>query len=249
MSVFLALPTLKTMFSNWFKPLLVRATDLAADDKECCLCKENFGEGDPPCLPVRTTGCNHVFGHQCLMKWEKTSDSGSRCPLCRQSLDIGAPEEKSKFIRMMEKIASSCVYGLLEAQHWGGIVWLRRRYPELRPLMKRICQARSDAIKHKLTFVGALTVGIPVAIDQILVLPLYNSLLAATTSSVTVYAVGFAFMATGRPFPNFLWFSVYKHYMFWVGYIQGMGVFQTCVTFVLLGISLWKSHRNRRSPY
>ena len=55
---------------------------LDLDDSECCVCLDEFDEGDNP---AAFTKCGHRFHLQCCMSWAQRS---SACPLCGARLEM-----------------------------------------------------------------------------------------------------------------------------------------------------------------
>lgn len=49
---------------------------------ECCICLENYGQGDTICVPI-SSSCSHMFHEECVVAWLQHNN---RCPLCRVDL-------------------------------------------------------------------------------------------------------------------------------------------------------------------
>ena len=71
----------------------------AGENEDCCgICRNAFEQAAPDCRypgdesPVCFGVCSHAFHLQCINKW-LSSQSESRCPLCRSAWEFKAAEE------------------------------------------------------------------------------------------------------------------------------------------------------------
>jgi flagellar biosynthesis GTPase FlhF len=53
-----------------------------AKEDVCSICLDRYRSGDAICV-AKTSGCDHVFHHDCVSEWLKSHD---HCPLCRTDL-------------------------------------------------------------------------------------------------------------------------------------------------------------------
>ncbi|ESZ91028.1 hypothetical protein SBOR_8599 [Sclerotinia borealis F-4128] len=60
----------------------VSVSSLAADERICPICREEFGVGTSG--ETVKTQCNHIFDRNCIQQW--FSVGNSTCPICRQDL-------------------------------------------------------------------------------------------------------------------------------------------------------------------
>lgn len=69
---------------------LITIADLGPSDRECDICKLEYGDkelNDEPESPVKINACGHVFGQKCLEKHVAGNrDYARRCPMCRDLL-------------------------------------------------------------------------------------------------------------------------------------------------------------------
>ncbi|EPE34662.1 RING/U-box [Glarea lozoyensis ATCC 20868] len=58
--------------------------DIADDDKECPICREEFGDNDTVAIRLDVC-CKKIIGANCLMDWMRIGDT---CPCCRHELGV-----------------------------------------------------------------------------------------------------------------------------------------------------------------
>jgi hypothetical protein len=61
----------------------IAATAAAEEDNECCICKADLCERDPSEEPGYALECGHSFHTSCIVRWFRTAEHATGCPVCR----------------------------------------------------------------------------------------------------------------------------------------------------------------------